>query len=185
MGSNKGTRIKMYGLSTQAPLRYYPAAWCAYFTSWVTQQAGSPIGWNGLGDGREVLVGSNPLLLDTDGDGLEDALEVLDVLSSPLLPDTDGDGLADGQEFELGTSLSQADTDGDGLSDGDEENGLVSRLPDGTEGPRYTSNPRSIDGDGDGLPDIEEMVRFATNPRLDDTDGDGITDREEVDFGGQ
>ena len=51
MGSNKGTRIKMYGLATQAPLRYYPAAWCAYFTSWVTQQAGSPIGWDGLGDG--------------------------------------------------------------------------------------------------------------------------------------
>ncbi|MEI7690928.1 MAG: CHAP domain-containing protein, partial [Actinomycetes bacterium] len=51
MGSNKGTRIKMYGLATQEPLRYYPAAWCAYFTSWVTQQAGAPIGWNGLGDG--------------------------------------------------------------------------------------------------------------------------------------
>jgi hypothetical protein len=50
-GSNKGTRIKMYGLATQASLRYYPAAWCAYFTSWVTQQAGSPIGWDGLGDG--------------------------------------------------------------------------------------------------------------------------------------
>lgn len=51
MGSNKGARIKMYGLATQAPLRYYPAAWCAYFASWVTQQAGAPIGWNGLGDG--------------------------------------------------------------------------------------------------------------------------------------
>ena len=51
MGSNKGARIRMYGLATQAPLRYYPAAWCAYFTSWVTQQAGVPIGWDGLGDG--------------------------------------------------------------------------------------------------------------------------------------
>jgi hypothetical protein len=138
---------------------------------------------DGLGDGREVLVGSNPLLLDTDGDGLEDALEVLDVLSSPLLPDTDGDGLADGLELELGTALSQGDTDGDGLSDGDEVNGLVSRLPDGTDGPRYTSNPRSIDGDEDGLPDIEEMVRFGTNPLIADTDDDTITDREEVDFG--
>ena len=51
MGSNKATRIKMYGLATQAPLRYYPAPWCAYFTSWVTKQAGVPIGWDGLGDG--------------------------------------------------------------------------------------------------------------------------------------
>ena len=50
-GSNKGARIKMYGLATQAPLRYYPAPWCAYFTSWVTKRAGTPIGWNGLGDG--------------------------------------------------------------------------------------------------------------------------------------
>jgi hypothetical protein len=50
-GSNKGARIKMYGLATQAPLRYYPAPWCAYFTSWVTKQAGVPIGWDGLGDG--------------------------------------------------------------------------------------------------------------------------------------
>ncbi len=51
MGSNKGARIKMYGLATQEPLRYYPAAWCAYFTSWVTLQAGAPSGWDGLGDG--------------------------------------------------------------------------------------------------------------------------------------
>lgn len=51
MGSNKGARIRMYGLATQAPLRFYPAAWCAYFASWVTQQAGIPIGWDGLGDG--------------------------------------------------------------------------------------------------------------------------------------
>ena len=51
MGSNRGARIRMYGLATQAPLRYYPAAWCAYFVSWVTKQAGVPIGWGGLGDG--------------------------------------------------------------------------------------------------------------------------------------
>ncbi len=50
-GSNKAPRIRMYGLSTQAPLRYYPAPWCAYFASWVTRQAGVPIGANGLGDG--------------------------------------------------------------------------------------------------------------------------------------
>ena len=50
-GSNRGTRIRMYGLATQASLRYYPAPWCAYFASWVTRQAGVPIGWNGLGDG--------------------------------------------------------------------------------------------------------------------------------------
>ncbi len=50
-GSNKAPRIRMYGLSTQAPLRYYPAPWCAYFSSWVTRQAGVPIGADGLGDG--------------------------------------------------------------------------------------------------------------------------------------
>jgi hypothetical protein len=51
MGSNRGKRIRLYGKATQESLRYYPAPWCAYFVSWVTLQAGVPIGWNALGDG--------------------------------------------------------------------------------------------------------------------------------------
>jgi|GEM_PF-1096817 len=61
-------------------------------------------------------VYSNPLLRDTDGDLLEDALE-LDQDSDPRKPDTDGDGLSDAGEKLWGTDPRKRDTDGDGLAD--------------------------------------------------------------------
>jgi PKD repeat protein len=48
-GSNRGARIAMYGRSTQP--HFYPAPWCAYFASWVTREAGVPIGPAGRGEG--------------------------------------------------------------------------------------------------------------------------------------
>jgi PKD repeat protein len=48
-GSNRGARIRMYGLSTTA--RSYPAPWCAYFASYVARQAGVPVGAGGRGLG--------------------------------------------------------------------------------------------------------------------------------------
>ena len=52
----------------------------------------------GLTDIRENEQGSNPLLPDTDGDGLTDAQEVDVYFSSPLEIDTDYDGRSDWQE---------------------------------------------------------------------------------------
>ena len=48
-GSNRGARIRMYGLATAG--RYYPAPWCAYFASYVAKRAGVPIGPGGSGLG--------------------------------------------------------------------------------------------------------------------------------------
>lgn len=48
-GSNRGARIRMYGLSTTP--RFYPAPWCAYFVSWVARRAGRPLGPSGRGFG--------------------------------------------------------------------------------------------------------------------------------------
>jgi hypothetical protein len=48
-------------------------------------------------DGDEVTAGSNPLVLDTDGDGLSDGLEI-ELGSSPILVDSDGDSMSDGEE---------------------------------------------------------------------------------------
>lgn len=53
-GSDRGTRIGMYVRSTSPS--YYPAAWCAYFASWVTQRAGVPIGSRGRGIGRTADI---------------------------------------------------------------------------------------------------------------------------------
>jgi hypothetical protein len=48
-GSNRGARIRMYGLATVG--RYYPAPWCAYFASYIASRAGVPIGPAGRGLG--------------------------------------------------------------------------------------------------------------------------------------
>ncbi|HYF26454.1 MAG TPA: PKD domain-containing protein [Baekduia sp.] len=48
-GSNRGSRIRMYGQSTNP--RFYPAPWCAYFVSWVSRRAGRPLGPAGQGFG--------------------------------------------------------------------------------------------------------------------------------------
>jgi PKD repeat protein len=48
-GSNRGARIRMYGVATAG--RYYPAPWCPYFVSYVANRAGVPIGAGGRGLG--------------------------------------------------------------------------------------------------------------------------------------
>ena len=75
-------------------------------------------------DGAEIACGSDPLSktskvtgLDTDRDGLPDACELI-LGTNPNLPDTDGDGILDGVEvLRLGTNPLVRDTDGDGCND--------------------------------------------------------------------
>ena len=131
---------------------------------------------DGLSDGFEIgTCGTNPLLADTDGDGLSDG-EENSLGTNPLRPDTDGDGLSDVQELALGTSPTNADTDGDGLFDGWEAanqlNPLSSAGNDGADG----------DIDGDGLSNLQEQAHGG-NPRNADTDGDGLADAQEVQTG--
>lgn len=57
--------------------------------------------------------------LDSDADGLEDALE-LQIGTDPRLTDTDGDGLSDYDEYcKYRTTPTKADSDGDGIPDSD------------------------------------------------------------------
>jgi len=102
---------------------------------------------DGLKDFEEELTYlSDPNVSDTDGDGLDDGIEVAywgtrwnadpdgDQLVNLLDPDSDNDGLKDGLEVNyLGTDPAQADTDGDNTPDGDEDN------------------------DGDGFTNLEEV----------------------------
>lgn len=86
-----------------------------------------------------VVVGA-----DSDGDGLNDALEVA-FGTDRNSPDTDGDGLADGAEvFVFHTDPTLADTDDDGLSDG-------------AEVTIHGTDPRNPDSDGDDFSDGEEV----------------------------
>lgn len=59
------------------------------------------------------------LTLDSDGDGVTDAQELLDG-TDPHHPDTDRDGLSDGAEKVAGTDPLNPDTDNDGWKDGKE-----------------------------------------------------------------
>jgi len=56
-----------------------------------------------LSDAEEDALGTNPLIVDTDGDGLSDTTEHLGVGTSPLISDTDGDGHSDGVEIGNGS----------------------------------------------------------------------------------
>lgn len=131
--------------------------------------------------------------LDSDGDGLPDALEIAWGLD-PSDADTDGDSLLDGEEW--GDGILPRDTDGDGVIDAldpdDDGDGLPTRFEieavgalidlDGDGLPAW----RDTDSDGDGLPDaLEYSIAGAswdpdsgTQPPWNDvdSDGDGICD---------
>ena len=57
---------------------------------------------DGLTDQEEAILGTNPNLKDTDGDGLDDYQEVQIYKTDPLKADTDGDGHNDGEEVNNG-----------------------------------------------------------------------------------
>jgi thrombospondin type 3 repeat protein len=106
---------------------------------------------------------TNDGTLDSDGDGLPNALEVLMGLD-PGNPATNGipdgkrdydlDGLPNALEVALGLNPMKADSNGDGVPDGKE------------------------DSDGDGLPNAVEL-RLHLNPAAADTDHNGVLDGDE------
>lgn len=146
---------------------------------------------DGLNNGEERRLGTNPKVPDTDGDGLKDGEEVNRYRTDPLKRDTDGDGLSDGDEIsKYKTDPAKADTDGDGLSDGDEVlkhntdplkvDTDGDGLSDGDEVLTHKSDPLKVDTDGDGLSDWDEVKTHKTDPARVDTDGDGLADGDEV-----
>ncbi len=107
--------------------------------------------------------------LDSDGDGLTDAEEILLYHTNPHLADTDGDGISDGDEIALGFDPLNPDMDGDGIPDGIDDNPLVWNDPE-----------EDLDGDGYGL--LFELLH-GLEPAVDDsidTDGDGWEDWKEI-----
>ena len=134
--------------------------------------------FDGVENYIEFAFGTNPFMVDTDGDGLGDKFEIAfyEVLD-PTKKDTDGnevldgvedfdqDGLENRKEQEVFTNPTLEDTDRDLLSDGKEVG-------------KYRTNPVKADTDTDGLDDGTE-IELGTDPNNSDTNGNGILDGQE------
>ena len=127
--------------------------------------------------------------LDSDGDGLEDDVDLCPQLAGPLslkgCPDKDEDGIPDYRDdcpnvAGVGIFKGCPDTDGDGISDNDDE------CPN-KPGPKETNGCPSADSDMDGVPDhLDKCPNLKGDVTADgcpkaavqstDTDGDGIAD---------
>lgn len=73
-----------------------------------------------LTNAAELIARTDPSKADTDGDGLNDNLEINgDPSTDPLVADSDGDGRSDGEEVNGNPTSdpTKVDTDGDGFSD--------------------------------------------------------------------
>jgi serine/threonine protein kinase len=108
----------------------------------ITAEADGDDDNDGLSNRVESALGTNPILSDTDSDGLLDGEEMNQYNSDPTIADTDGDGLSDGEEIRIyRTSANNPDTDGDNINDGDEVESGSDPLLQATSTPTRTSTP--------------------------------------------
>ncbi len=148
----------------------YRAAWLlvtdALDQLWITYDPDT----DRLLDQYEAALGTSTSSADTDGDGLNDGVELTITGTDPTVDDSasdlDEDGLTALEETAAGTNPLRPDTDGD-------------TLDDRFELQEFTSDPRRQDTDADGLTDDSEF-RLGTDPRNPDSDGDGMLDGQET-----
>ncbi len=107
---------------------------------------------DGLNDALENYIWTDPGNIDTDGDSLTDGDEYNKFKTDPTKPDTDGDTVNDVQELAQGTDPSNPDSDNDGLNDDSEG--------------RLGFDPLNPDTDGDGVIDSKEEVEQVLAPEL-------------------
>lgn len=131
---------------------------------------------DGLTNKEEKEHQTNPLLADSDMDGLDDYYEIYESKTDPLKKDTDNDGLNDYDEIELGLDPNKADSKGDGLKDGErtvsytfknEEEGLTVTLTGKGNLPSssITTFKNSTFTDMDGV--LETVYNFYTPGNMD------------------
>jgi hypothetical protein len=121
---------------------------------------------DGLTDGQETTLGTDPDNADSDGDGVNDGAEVGANVGSPV--DTDGDGVINALESSI------TDADGDGVSNQLDPANNNPCIPNSNGAPCL-----ALDSDSDGLTNGEEDT-LGTSRSSPDTDGDGANDGAEV-----
>lgn len=118
---------------------------------------------DGILNGDEMRLGTDPLDVDTDDDGIWDGRE-LQWLLNPLSADTDNDGIQDGTEIGLTCEMVQQ---------------AMANLKEGIKGtdfnkfqpdldPTCTTNPRNADSDGGGV--VDGLEDCNANGRVDNMD---------------
>ncbi len=151
-----------------------------------------PLDQDGLSNGDEMILGSDPNRADSDGDSVADALEAGENLREAL--DTDGDGLVDLLDqdddddgvptrlevYTKGRLPQDTDTDSDGVPDyldeDDDNDGWLTRDED-VNGDGQWSND---DSDNDGTPDYRDSDDEDGHS---DDDGDGLSNSQERTLG--
>jgi hypothetical protein len=185
------------------PFALNPREWADTDGDGTGDQADEDADGDGVSDDGELEAGTDPLLADTDEDGVCDGMLAVGACSAANDPcpavasavDLDGDGVcSDRDECDLDSSdwrdtdddgscdVADADDDGDGFSDEEE-------LAAGTDPRDPASMPADLaalipagDFDGDGLTNEAEGAA-GTSPFLADTDQDGATDLAELSLG--
>jgi len=111
-----------------------------------------------------VAISVQALIIDTDGDGVEDASDNCPTVANSNQLDTDGDGIGDVCDNCPSTSNSnQADSDNDGIGD------VCDNCPS-------TSNSNQADSDNDGVGDVCDNCPSTSNSNQADSDNDGVGD---------
>jgi hypothetical protein len=149
---------------------------------------------DGMPDGWEFVFDFDPLNLldgemDGDDDGLSNAAEYRLSLN-PIVEDSDNDGISDGEEDADNDGLTNAAELTVYQTDPRNPDSDLDGLPDEWE-ITWSFNPKSASGVGEGEANADEddLSNFdeylnGTNPRVSDSDGDGTNDSQEVGSGG-
>ena len=124
--------------------------------------------------------------VDTDGDGVVDALDNCPAVANANQADADQDGIGDA--CETVTPPTDPDADGDGVPDADDNCPTIANPTqadsdgDGIGDACDTDAPDpETDSDGDGVPDVEDNCPTVANPTQADADGDGRGDACDID----
>jgi hypothetical protein len=97
---------------------------------------------DGLCDGVEYALGTDPTDADTDDDGLDDGDEALVHQTDPLQRDSDHDGLPDDVEVngQSKTNPRNPDSDGGGMFDGQEDSNKNGQVDAGERDPNQAAD---------------------------------------------
>jgi hypothetical protein len=123
---------------------------------------------DGLLNSDEAMIGTDPLMFDSDQDGIDDSVEVCYCGRGMYAPcDLDGDGSIDALD---------TDDDGDGiLTISEDTNGDGNPLNDDADGDGVP-NCWDTDSDNDGINDGIDNCPYVYNPDQLDSNGNGIGD---------